>query len=157
MESTTRQLEIEEQRNKFRSLGIANFSINGMNEDESISQYLDEKFSFFFALVQSPGHHCNSKLITWRLFSLSKKNPQIPMGYYGSKGFTFECYDGTEEKTSKEILHRLMKNSYTFSKRDFDSFAMKKIENKENNLFFVNNKESQAFLNNHSVKMLAFK
>ena len=157
MDNVTRQLEIEEQRNKFRSIGIANFSINGMPEDESIAQYLDEKFSFFFALVQSPGHSSHSKLITWRLFSLSKKNPQIPMGYYGGKGFTFECYDGTAEKTSKEILRRLVSGCYAFSKREFDSFAMRKIESKENRLFYKNNEESRKYLVDHYVKMLNFK
>lgn len=117
----------------------------------------DEKFSFFFALVRSPGHRANSKLITWRLFPLSKKSPSIPMGYYGLPGFTFECYDGTAEKTSQEILKRIMSGVYTFSKRDFDSFAMKKQEGKENPLFYQTNEESKTYLKNHSVKMLHFK
>ena len=148
------QLNIEEQKAKFREIGIANFSYNGLPEDESIAQYLDEKFSFFFALVRNPGHHCNSKLPAWRFFSLSKKNPSIPMGYYGLPGFTFECYDGTAEKTGQEILKRLMAGVYTFSKREFDSFAMKKQEGKENPLFYKINEESKKYLKNHSVNTL---
>ena len=153
MDNTTRQLEIEEQRSKFRSIGIAKFTINGMTEDESIEQYLDEKVSFFYALVRSPGNHCNSKLPTWRLFSLSKKNPQIPMGYSCMPGFTFECYDENAENTAKEILRRVLSGVYKFSKREFDSFAMKKIEGAKNPLFYQENEESKKYLTNHAVRM----
>ena len=148
---------IEVEKAKFRALGIASFKIGDLSEDESIQQYLDEKFTFFFALVRSPGHRANSKLVTWRLFSLSKKNPQIPMGYSYLPGFTFECYDGTEEKTSQEILKRLMAKSYKFSKRDFDSFAMKEEIGKENKLFYKVSEESKTYLKNHLVKMLKLK
>lgn len=148
---------IEQQKAKFRAIGIAKFTINNLSEDESIQQYLDEKFSFLFCLVRSPGHSANSKLATWRLFSISKKNPQIPMGYMYLPGFTFECYDGTAEKTSQEILKRLMSKSYKFSKRDFDSFAMKEEVGKENKLFYKTNEESKKYLANHLVNMLKWK
>lgn len=153
MDNVARQLEIENKRQRLRDIGIAKFTINGMDEDESIAQLLDEKFTFSFALVRSmPGR--NNKLHSWRLFSLSKKKPMLPMGYWGMPGFTFECYDGTPEKTSQEILLRMMEGVYTFSKREFDSFAMKKVEGKTNPLFFKINEESKKYLENHAVKML---
>lgn len=149
----TTQDQIEAQRAKFRANGIGTFSINGLPEDESIAQYLDEKFSFFFALVRHL-YGRNAKLPNWRLFAVSKKKPQLPMGYYGCPGFTFECYDGTAGKTAQEILIRLMPKSYTFSKRDEHQFAMKEIAGQENPLFYKINEESQKYLKNHSVVML---
>lgn len=142
------QVEVEEQKAKLRSLGIGSFTINGLDEDESIRQMLDEKFSFFFAFVRNP--YSRGKLMSWRLFSLSKKSPSLPMGYHGMPGFTFECYDGTPEKTAQELATRLMSKAYTWSKREFDCFAAKETAG-ENPLFYKLNPESVKYLKNHSV------
>ena len=146
------QIEVEEQRAKFRALGIGQFTISGMDEDASIRHYLDEKSSFLFAFVRNP--YSRGKLASWRLFQVNKKEPNLPMGYRGCPGFLFECYDGTAEQTAKEIANRIMSKSYTWSKREFDCFAMKEAPGTVNPLFYKLNEDSRKYLRNHSVSTL---
>jgi len=106
------QAEIDTEKARIHSLGIAHFSINGLDEDTSIKKALEEKWSYFYVAALDP--YTRGKHKRFRVFQTSKAEPSIPMGYYGSPTFSFECFDGEPMKKAIETLKPMLKKAYSF-------------------------------------------
>lgn len=102
--------EVEKARQYFRSIGIAKYSINGLDEDTSLLSFIREKHSFRFALVRDP--HSRSKNLVSRLFKIDIWEPRIPMGYSYSAGFVFDYMGDNPIKKALTLAEIVFQGKY---------------------------------------------
>ena len=106
--------EIEKMRQYFRSLGIARYTINGMDEDESILSFIREKNSFRFILVRET--YSKSKNLIFRLFRVDIWKPAIPVGYSHSIGMLFDYIGDDALDHALEIANIIFRGKYVGKK-----------------------------------------
>lgn len=126
--------EVYAKKAEFRKIGMARFSINGLDEDESIRRLIAESWSVFFIAVRDPylrGGQSGS--FRFRIFQTLKHEPQIPMGYSGMPMFGFECHEGKPVHKALEILRGKLKKEYTH-KIDGDLLTLYPVKSEENKI-----------------------
>lgn len=108
--------QIEQLKNRMRKMGCANYSINGLSEEESLLSLLREENSFKYAFVRCP--YSRSKNLIWRLMKVDIWRPALPMGYTGSPGFLFDYLGENAIDEAIKIATLLMHKRYKGKQMD---------------------------------------